>query len=188
MRKKRPAAPNYLLPNSQDNLTHKMFRVDHAGEMAAVEIYHAQLKVFAGGNTTSNIDRIMGEHEREEIVHKQTFDDILLKNAIRPTILEPIWKPASQLLGYATAFMGEKSAHACTAAVEEVIEQHCIDQEELLPDSNPLKPTITKFREQEVKHKDDALSEGAEQAFAYPILSGIIKSGCKLAIALSQKL
>ena len=43
---------------------------------------------------------------------------------MRPTALEPVWRVAGFALGAATALMGEKAAMACTAAVEEVIDEH----------------------------------------------------------------
>ena len=188
MRKKRPLAPGFS-NNEGENRISQMLRVDHAGEMAAVEIYKAQLKVFSNAKNSGDIEQTLAHQEQDEIIHKATFDEILTKRAIRPTLLEPLWKPASQFLGYATALMGENAAHACTAAVEEVIEGHYQDQEEEIGDKdNSLKEIITKFKEEEVAHKNDALQKGAQNAFAYPILSIIIKTGCKTAIALSQKI
>ena len=187
-RNKRPTPPSDYNDDERMDEISQMLRVDHAGEMAAVEIYRAQRKVFANTNNLSGIDMLLSKQEAEEIAHKKAFDEILIERGIRPTILEPIWKPAAQLLGYTTAFMGEKAAHACTAAVEEVIEQHYLDQEEKLSDNNPLKPIITKFRQEESEHRDDAIENGAEDAPLYPILSAIIKTGCKIAIFLSHKI
>ena len=187
-RNRRPAPPSDYSAGKRFDEISQMLRVDHAGEMAAVEIYRAQRKVFANTNNLSGIDMILAKQEAEEIAHKKTFDQILVERGIRPTILEPIWKPAAQLLGYTTAFMGEKAAHACTAAVEEVIEEHYLEQEDRLADDDSLKPIITKFRLEESEHRDDAMENGAEDAFGYPILSAIIKTGCKIAIFLSHKI
>lgn len=188
--KPRPIAPFELdkanLPSTQ---LARILRVDHAGEMAAVEIYRAQRKVFARAKTNSDIEAQLAHQEADEIEHKAEFDRLLVKHNVRPTIMEPIWKPAAQFLGYATALMGEKAAHACTVAVEEVIEGHYLSQEKELGDTNPeLKKTIVKFREEETAHKNDALDSGAEQTPGYPILSAVIKAGCRAAIAISQRI
>lgn len=185
MRKQRPQAPGFS--NNEGQIA-QMLRVDHAGEMAAVEIYKAQLKVFKNAQNSGNIENILAHQEQDEIIHKAEFDKILNERAIRPTILEPLWKPAAQFLGYSTALMSENAAHACTAAVEEVIENHYQDQEDALDDSDALKQTIKKFKEEEVAHKNDALEKGAQNAFAYPVIANIIKAGCKTAIALSHKI
>ena len=186
MRKPRPPRPGISI-NSQNSELSQMLRVDHAGEMAAVEIYKAQLKVFNAAQNDGKITRILAHQEQEEITHKARFDKILIERAIAPTILEPIWKPLSQFLGYSTALMGINAAHACTQAVEEVIESHYQEQEDKIDDGD-LKQTITKFKEEEIAHKNQAIEEGAQNAFAYPILSAFIKSGCRTAIALSHKL
>lgn len=187
MRKKRPSLPGTSSLN--DGRIAQMLRVDHAGEMAAVEIYKAQLEVFKNAQNNGNIEKTLAHQEQDEIIHKAEFDKILIERAIRPTILEPIWKPAAQFLGYSTALMSENAAHACTAAVEEVIEGHYQDQEnEIGNQDDNLKQIIIKFKEEEIAHKNDALQNGAQNAFAYPILSNLIKMGCKTAIALSQKI
>ena len=189
-RRIRPKIPVEIKPNGQANgRIAQMLRVDQAGEMAAVEIYRAQRKVFARAKTNSDIEAQLAHQEQDEIKHKTEFDALLVKHNVRPTLMEPIWKPAAQILGYATALMGEKAAHACTVAVEEVIEEHYLSQEEELGGKYPeLKATIVKFREEETAHKNDALQSGAEETFAYPLLSAFIKAGCRAAIAISQKI
>jgi ubiquinone biosynthesis monooxygenase Coq7 len=47
---------------------------------------------------------------------------------------------------------------------------------------------IREFRDDERAHKDAALAAGAEQAPAYPLLSGAIRLGCRLAIRLSERI
>lgn len=188
MRKKKPSLPGHF--TGEDNSTlNEMLRVDHAGEMAAVEIYKAQVRVFANSANNGDIVKTLAKQEQDEIVHKAEFDKILLERKIRPTLLEPIWKPLSQFLGYSTALMGESAAHACTSSVETVIEGHYLDQEQKLSnDDTGLKQTIEKFRNEEVAHKKDAIEKGAENAFAFPLLDFIIQSGCKAAIKLSHKI
>jgi 3-demethoxyubiquinol 3-hydroxylase len=188
MRKARPPLPG-IKNNAPNSAAAQMLRVDHAGEMAAVEIYKAQKMVFANCANDGKIESILAHQEKEEIAHKAQFDSILLERGIRPTIFEPIWKPLSQFLGYATAFMGTNATHACTAAVEEVIEGHYQSQEIAIGQSDDnLKQIITKFKEEEIAHKDDAINSGAKDAFGYPILSAFIKTGCKSAIAISEKI
>jgi ubiquinone biosynthesis monooxygenase Coq7 len=46
---------------------------------------------------------------------------------------------------------------------------------------------MAKFQEEEVSHKELAASEGAAEAPAYPLLSAIIRTGCRLAIRISEK-
>jgi ubiquinone biosynthesis monooxygenase Coq7 len=166
--------------------TEAMIRVDHAGEYGAVRIYEGQLAVLGGRNSeiTDSI-RKMAEQEQE---HLAAFEGIINERRVRPTALEPVWRVAGFALGAATALMGEKAAMACTAAVEDVIDQHYAQQIERLDDDPVLKERIEKFRADEIAHKNEALGHGAEEAPAYKLLSETIKAGCRLAIKLSERL
>jgi ubiquinone biosynthesis monooxygenase Coq7 len=86
--------------------------------------------------------------------------------------------------------MGEKAAHACTEAVETVIEEHYGDQVAELEATGDadLAGRLARFRDEEVAHKDLAVAEGASQAPGYPLLSALIRTGCRLAIRISSKI
>jgi 3-demethoxyubiquinol 3-hydroxylase len=92
-------------------------------------------------------------------------------------------------LGAGTALIGPEAAMACTAAVEEEIDRHYTQQLEELGTSDPeLSGMIEQFREDERAHRDTALAAGAEQAPAYPLLSGAIRLGCRMAIRLAERI
>ena len=78
---------------------------------------------------------------------------------------------------------------ACTAAVEEEIDRHYTRQLEKLEggDDPELAGMIEEFRADEQAHRDAALAAGAERAPAYPLLSGAIRLGCRLAIRLAER-
>ena len=50
-----------------------------------------------------------------------------------------------------------------------------------------LKKKITKFRDDELHHKDIAYEEGATKKGIYSIMDKIIKTGSKIAINISEK-
>ena len=165
-----------------------MIRVDHAGEYGAVRIYEGQLAVLEsrpGAGKTAHAVRRMARQERE---HLKAFDRLINERRVRPTALAPVWHVAGFALGAATALMGEKAAMACTAAVEEVIDEHYGRQIERIEHDEELKSKITKFRDEEVAHRDEALAHGAEEATGYRLLSATIRAGCRLAIRLSERL
>jgi ubiquinone biosynthesis monooxygenase Coq7 len=164
-----------------------MIRVDHAGEYGAVRIYEGQLAVLGarGSSATKAIEHMAEQEQR----HLKAFDALVNERRVRPTALEPVWRVAGFALGAATAMLGEKAAMACTAAVEEVIDQHYAQQVEKLGDSDPaLKATVEDFRADEAAHRDAALAMGAEEAPGYRLLSEAIKAGCRIAIRLSEKI
>lgn len=79
---------------------------------------------------------------------------------------------------------------ACTAAIETEIDNHYTRQLDELYASGEdpeLAGMIEEFREDEREHRDAALAAGAERAPAYPLLSGLIRLGCRAAIRLSER-
>ena len=163
-----------------------MLRVDQAGEFGATRIYAGQLAVLGDRHPASRL--IAGMAAQEER-HRAAFDAMLVRRGVRPTLLSPIWHVAGYALGAATALLGPEAAMACTSAVETEIDRHYGKQLQQLGESDPeLSEAITDFRAEEVEHRDTALAQGAERAPGYPLLSGLIRAGCRAAIALSARI
>jgi ubiquinone biosynthesis monooxygenase Coq7 len=166
-------------------LVDRIVRVDQAGEYGAVRIYAGQLAVLPEGPAKEAV-RGMARQEKE---HLAAFDRLVAERGVRPTALQPLWHVAGFALGAATALMGSRAAMACTAAVEEAIDEHYAAQARALgEDEKPLRARIEEFRADELEHRDTALKHGAEQAPGYPALSAAIKAGSRLAIWLSERL
>ncbi len=170
------------------NRLSEMLRVDHAGELGAVHIYRGQAAVFSRARGGERMAADMTEHEGHEQVHLDAFDRILTERNVRPTALAPLWRAAGFALGAGTALLGEKAAHACTEAVESVIEEHYAEQiAEAAAREPALAADLSRFRDDELAHRDHAVAEGAHEAPGYALLSGAIKAGCRLAIRLTEK-
>lgn len=166
----------------------RMIRVDQAGEFGATRIYAGQLAVL--GDRGPHAAEIAGMAE-QEAGHRAKLDALMTRRGVRPTALQPIWNVAGFALGAATALIGPEAAMACTAAVEEEIDRHYSRQLEELEDSDAdteLAGMIAEFRDDEREHRDAALAAGAERAPAYPLLSGLIRLGCRAAIGLSERI
>lgn len=167
----------------------EILRVDHAGELAAVQIYRGQKAVLGASPGQSRIADQMAEMEAQEAVHLARFDSLLTEHQVRPTVMAPIWRLAGFALGAGTALLGEKAAHACTEAVETVIEAHYAAQIEELADREPaLAAELSTFRDEELAHRDLAIDEGAQSAPGYALLGAVIRTGCRAAIRISEKL
>jgi 3-demethoxyubiquinol 3-hydroxylase len=166
----------------------EILRVDHAGEYAAVHIYRAQRAVFEGRAGHEAVAADMGEMQAQEAVHLARFDALLNAERVRPTVMTPVWRLAALALGTGTALMGQKAAHACTEAVESVIEEHYADQIAELRDRDPaLAEELSVFREEELVHHDHAVAHGSREAPGYGLLSAVIKAGCRAAIKVSER-
>lgn len=169
------------------NDTDRMIRVDQAGEFGATRIYAGQLAVMGDRHPLSAEIRAMAAQEDD---HHEKFNALMARRGVRPTALHPFWSVAGYALGAGTALLGPEAAMACTAAVETEIDKHYSDQLDALAEnsSDPeLAEMIEEFREDERDHRDAALAAGAQKAPAYPILSGAIRLGCRVAIRLAER-
>jgi ubiquinone biosynthesis monooxygenase Coq7 len=164
----------------------RMLRVDQAGEYGATRIYAGQLAVM-GDRAPHAAD--IAAMAAQEAGHRERFDTLMAARGVRPTALQPLWSVAGYALGAATALIGPEAAMACTAAVEEEIERHYSAQLDELADADPeLTALIAEFRDDEREHHATAIAAGAERAPAYPLLSGAIRLGCRMAIRLSERI
>lgn len=167
----------------------EMLRVDHAGELGAVHIYRGQQAVLGQAKGHERTTAQLKEMEGHEAVHLARFDELLNQHRVRPTLMAPVWRAAAFAIGAGTALLGDKAAHACTEAVETVIEKHYADQIAEIGDRDPeLAAELTKFRDEELAHRDIAIEEGAREAPGHPILTAVIQAGCRAAIKISEKI
>lgn len=166
----------------------RMIRVDHAGEYGAARIYDGQLAVLGEKHPLyPTISRM----KDQELAHLDTFDNLIVERQVRPTVLNPVWHAAGFAMGAVTALMGERAAMACTAAVEEVIDEHYESQRRKLKNWNKEKKfekTIQQFQADEVGHRDTAYQHGARETPGFKFLSETIKAGCRTAIWLSKRI
>ena len=167
----------------------EFIRVDHAGERGAVKIYEGQLlalNTFVKDDSLKKTIEEMKVHEKE---HCDFFENEIKKRKINPTKLLPLWDLLGVGLGFGSTLLGKKAAMLCTASVEEVIDEHYLSQiKQLGDDEKNLKKKITKFRQDELNHKDIAYEKGATKKGPYTILDLMIKTGSKIAINISEKI
>jgi ubiquinone biosynthesis monooxygenase Coq7 len=154
-----------------------------------VQIYRGQRAVFDRIEGKAHAARIVANMEAGEQEHLRTFDRLIAERGVRPTLMAPVWRVAAYGLGAATALLGETAAHACTEAVEEVIEEHYARQSVALAGVDAdLRRVVDRFRADEIGHKETAIEQGARDAPGYSVLSAIIKFGCRAAIRISEKI
>lgn len=163
---------------------HRIVRVNQAGEYGATRIYQGQLAVLKN-------DKNLKKMADQEAEHLKKFNQLLIENKVRPTLLQPIWHMGGYALGVITALLGEKSAHACTIAVETVIDDHYqaqLRELELSGEHEELKNIIRQCREEELEHKAFAIDEGGAEAPGFPVLNSAIQAISKAAIWLSSRI
>ncbi len=177
----RPRRPGERRPD-----TAAMLRVNQAGEYGATRIYAGQLAILRPSSPAAKlISRMAGQERR----HLDRFDQLMSERGVRPTALQPVWRHAGFALGAVTALISERAAMACTEAVETEIDRHYGDQlDELGEEDCELSADIAEFRAEELEHRDIAREAGAAQAVGYPVLTALIRAGCRVAISLSKRI
>ena len=158
----------------------EFIRVDHAGERGAIKIYEGQLLALSTLVKDEDLKKTIINMKKHEEVHCDFFENEIKKRDINLLGLG---------LGFGSTIIGKKAAMLCTASVEEVIDVHYKNQiNQIGPDEKNLKNKITKFREDELHHKDIAYNEGASKKGFYSVVDKVIKTGSKLAIKVSEKI
>ena len=167
----------------------EFIRVDHAGERGAVKIYEGQLLALNTLVKDESLKKTIEEMKVHEEEHCEFFENEIKRRNIKPTKFLPLWDLLGVGLGFGSTLLGKKAAMLCTASVEEVIDKHYLNQiNQLGPEEKELKKKITKFRNDELDHKDIAYEEGATKKGFYSIMDKIIKTGSKIAINISEKI
>jgi len=173
----------------------EIIRVDHAGEYGAQVIYQGQLDALRLKKSDEETIKIVEHMKLQEDEHFEYFNEKLKNNQVRPTLMHPVWKVGGYAMGFLTALIDKKAAFVCTTAVEEVIDEHYQEQLDYLqknkqnhPDLADLEEKITKFREEELEHRDIGYENEAAEFTAFKPLSNLIKCVTKGAIAVSKKL
>ncbi|KAF0852220.1 mitochondrial ubiquinone biosynthesis Coq7 (demethoxyubiquinone monooxygenase) [Andalucia godoyi] len=192
------------IPRRCSSAVSRLLRVDMAGEIGAVYICRGQLAVLRDSAARSTVSHILSQEQ----THLSAFEELVRAKRARPSVLNPLWKRLAFGIGVVTAALGPQAAMACHEAVETVIASHYNDQlrelhrmdatstttrtQSLNEDAGEgvgeLRETVRRFRDEEEAHRELGTAGGAASAPMYPILSNVIRAGCKIAIQIAQKL
>ena len=115
----------------------EFIRVDHAGERGAVKIYEGQLLALNTLIKNEDLKKTIEEMKVHETEHCQFFEKEIKKRNIKPTKFLPLWDLLGVGLGFGSTILGKKAAMLCTASVEEVIDEHYLNQIKQLNNSEP---------------------------------------------------
>lgn len=73
----------------------EIIRVDHAGELGADRIYAGQMAIL-GQTSKGPLIKHMWDQEKH---HRSTFENLIKKHRVRPTMMTPIWNVTGFMLG-----------------------------------------------------------------------------------------
>lgn len=195
------AKPRYVLSKAQREYLDSALRVNQAGELAATLIYAAQKPPVVRSHP--HLRPLMKHMYDQEAVHLANFNQLVAKHQVRPTAMYPVWEVAATFLGWSTAIMGREAAMACTEAVETEIGSHYNEQvgtimgwikeaeqrgEEVDEELTELLALLRKTRDEELEHLDHAVDNDSKEAKPYDPLVNVIRSGCRAAINISERI
>ena len=170
-----------------ENSVKQIIRVNHAGEYGAQKIYNGQIKFCKNSKLKKKLERISSE----EKVHFDYFDEQIIKQRVRPTLMSPLWNILGTTLGVVSSRLGEDYVNACTESVEEIIVDHYKKQIAFLNNkkiNNDLKKKIERFCKQEDAHREDAInSKSKKDSLGLRVFKRFTKLGTKAAIEISKR-
>jgi len=134
-----------------------LMRVNHAGEMAAQALYHAQA-LFA---RDPEIREFMLRAAREETDHLAWCETRLKELGGRPSVLNPLWYAGSFGIGALAALLGDRASLGFVAETERQVEGHLKSHLEQLPAEDLRSRAIVEAMcHDEVGHGQQAQSAG----------------------------
>ena len=135
-----------------------LMRVNHAGEVAAQALYHAQA-LFA---RDPEVREFMLQAAREETDHLAWCETRLGELGARPSVLNPLWYAGSFGIGALAALLGDKTSLGFVAETERQVEGHLKSHLERLPaDDERSRAIVEAMRHDEVGHGQQAQNAGA---------------------------
>ncbi|HEU4779321.1 MAG TPA: 2-polyprenyl-3-methyl-6-methoxy-1,4-benzoquinone monooxygenase [Steroidobacteraceae bacterium] len=135
-----------------------LMRVNHAGEMAAQALYHAQA-LFA---RDPEVRGFMLHAAREETDHLAWCETRLKELGARPSLLNPLWYAGSFGIGALAALLGDRASLGFVAETERQVEGHLKSHLERLPAEDLRSRAIVEaMRHDEAGHGQQAQNAGA---------------------------
>jgi ubiquinone biosynthesis monooxygenase Coq7 len=162
-------------------------RSDHAGELGAVQIYRGVLAIARD----PALRAFATHHLETELGHLAVIEAHL--TAAHRSRLLPAWRVAGWLTGAVPALFGPSVVYATIAAVEAFVDAHYADQLQRL-DAMPadaahaaLRAELQRCREDELRHRDDALHAGPAGGPLVRAWTMMVGAGSAGAVALARR-
>ena len=135
-----------------------LMRVNHAGEVAAQALYHAQA-LFA---RDPKVREFMLHAAREETDHLAWCETRLRELGAQTSVLNPLWYAGSFGIGALAALLGDKASLGFVAETERQVEGHLKSHLDRLPAEDARSRAIVQAMvHDEVGHGRQAESAGA---------------------------
>ena len=138
-----------------------LMRVNHAGEVAAQALYHAQA-LFA---RDPEVREFMLHAAREETDHLAWCESRLKELGSQPSFLNPLWYAGSFGVGALAALLGDRASLGFVAETERQVEGHLKEHLDRLPAADQRSRVIVEA----MRHDEIGHGEGAQGAGGLPL-------------------
>ena len=153
--RKNPAAglvashENGRLNSTSRELSGKLMRINHSGEVAAQGLYQGQL-LFETEPTMRNY---LKKAAREEADHLMWTEEYLVAKGTKKSFLNPIWYLGSFGLAVFMQLQGQKKSKSFLAETERQVQTHLENHLNIFPsEDNQARVILTKMYEDEGEH------------------------------------
>jgi 3-demethoxyubiquinol 3-hydroxylase len=151
------ALPEPALDAREAELSARLMRVNHAGEVAAQALYHGQAIAAMRPEVKAQLERAA----REENDHLAWCDARVHELGGHTSLLNPAWYLGSLTIGALAGWMGDKWSLGFLAETERQVVAHLDGHLQRLPHADQKSRAIlTQMREDEGRHATAALLAG----------------------------
>ncbi len=148
------------LSTAERDLSARLMRVNHAGEIAAQALYRGQALV--AGNSLLGQELLSAADE--EHAHLAWCQTRVTELGSHVSYLTPLWYSGSFLIGVAAGLAGNRASLGFLAETEKQVTEHLDSHLQKLPESDRRSRMILeKMREDEIKHGTNAMASGGEE-------------------------
>ncbi|HTT41090.1 MAG TPA: 2-polyprenyl-3-methyl-6-methoxy-1,4-benzoquinone monooxygenase [Burkholderiales bacterium] len=160
------AVPDSALDEHQRQLSCRLMRVNHSGEVCAQALYQGQIAVARD----SRVRGLLESAAREEIEHLAWTQRRLDELGASRSLLAPIWYAGSFTIGAVSGLLGDRWNLGFLAETERQVEAH-LDSHlgRLPPQDRRSRAIVEQMKRDEARHAVNARRQGAAD------LPGIIK-------------
>jgi ubiquinone biosynthesis monooxygenase Coq7 len=154
---KSPIISDKPLSSEETQLSTRLMRVNHAGEISAQALYNGQAWVAKNDQTRA----LLWQAAKEEGDHLVWCQVRLQELGSHTSYLNPLWYTGSFMIGALAGLIGDKYSLGFLAETEHQVEQHLSDHLEKLPEHDYASQAILEqMRIDERQHAQTALEHG----------------------------
>ena len=144
--------------NSSQELSGKLMRINHSGEVAAQGLYQGQLFFETDPSMRDYLEKAAGE----EADHLMWTEEYLAAKATRKSFLNPIWYLGSFGLAVFMQLQGQKKSKSFLAETERQVQAHLEKHLDIFPsEDDQARAIIIKMYEDEGEHADWAENDSS---------------------------